>query len=136
MREEIRRVLRTMKKAIVDRFTQGMLDSLLAELAEVFVQEDYQKIECDGRNHGARWATDTLVDRLKSVDDRAFWKFLNFLKNNQSTADLYEEICRECHKEGVNMIAEDQEIAGRSGRKGEKLCYNSCYSSSICGSLR
>ena len=117
MREEIRRVLRTMKPAIVSRLTQGMLDSLLAELANVFVQEDYQKIECDGRNHGARWATDTLVDRLKSVDDQAFWKFLKFLKNNQSTADLYAEICRECHKEGV-MIAEVQEEGAGRPRKG------------------
>ena len=121
MREEIRRVLRAMKPDIVRKLTPGMLNGLLAEVAVYLHEEDYQKIKCDGRNHGARWATDTLVDRLKSVDDQAFWKFLNFLKRNQSTADLYEMICKECDKEGVNIIEKDEEdevIPNPSGRKG------------------
>lgn len=113
MREQIRQVLRRMKVDIVSRLTLGMLDSLLAELANFFVPEDYQKIECDGRNHGPRWATDTLVDRLKSADDQAFWIFMKFLKNNKPTADLYEQICQECHKVGVV-----QESPRPSGRKG------------------
>ena len=101
MRSQLRELLMYFKPDIVEALSEGNVNELLNELSIYFQDEDRQKIQCDSVQKGHTWAADGLIDTLKYSDDGAFVTFLQYLKKNRSTEELYKEIAEEYEKRGL-----------------------------------
>ena len=114
MRPELRNILREFKAEIVKSLSEGAVSQLLCELEIYFVEEDLQRIKCSLSNKGHSWAADGLIDTLKSSDDAAFTKFLEYLLTNGSTKRLYNKISEKCAQQDVWFILPSQSVRGIS----------------------
>jgi len=124
MREALRRLLKEYKADIVSTLSEGTLLGLLTELSYYFVDEDCQKIKCDADRRGHSWAADTLVDTLKCSDEEAFTKFMQFLKDNDSTKTLYNKIADECRKRGLESVLACGNTAKEFDKKSEESLHS------------
>ena len=104
MREEIRNFLKIHKADIVESLTAGAVDQLLVDLSVHLNDGDRQRIECDATQKGHSWAADTLVDCLKCYDTATFTKFLQNIKKNPATKELYRELEESCVDKGLSSL--------------------------------
>lgn len=109
MRHEIRNILKEFKPEIVISMSSGTLTCLVDELALDFNDEDRQKIQCDATNNGPISATDGLLDCLKCYDDCVFTKFMQFLKFNSTTKELFIKISDTCRSRGLESVLPQHE---------------------------
>jgi len=118
MRSQLRELLIYFKPDIVEALSEGNVNELLNELSMYFQDEDRQKIQCDSVQKGHTWAADGLIDTLKYSDDGAFVTFLQYLKKNRSTEELYKEIAEEYEKRGLaSFLAPKTTVKTQGNRK-------------------
>jgi len=104
MRSQLRELLSYFKPDIVNALSEGNVSELLNELSMYFTDEDCQIIQRDSVQKGHTWASDRLIDTLKYSNDGAFVIFLQYLKKNISTEEIYKEIAEECRKRGLASL--------------------------------
>eukprot|EP00794_Sanderia_malayensis_P015864 gene15864-17462_t len=123
MRRELKELLTSMKKDIIDSMTDGCLRKLLAELAGEFTKEDSQQIKCDLNNHGVDRATDTFIDRLRLLRNDAFTIFIVALSKIPQAGDVYNKLLIECRNNGMEHLFEERpNILNHKGNPKEIAC--------------